>query len=154
MKRRKPNNSRTRVVRAMRAILNTNHVAVVNIDPSGKQGLINWKSCKNIAGSQLIADAVCDIPHQWVIYLAAFCVDQFGKRYVKATEIAPAGMYTTERLNEVLEAFYTEHVASCNPNHVIGSGWIANPSGVSLTEEQADKVFDAVGAWSQNEAAA
>lgn len=36
---------------------------------------------------------------------------------------------------------------------LIASGWIANPSGVSMTEEQAARVFDAVGAWPVQRAA-
>ena len=33
--------------------------------------------------------------------------------------------------------------------YLIGSGWIAIPSAVSLEEDQAARVFDAVGAWDQ-----
>jgi len=48
MKVREPNNMRARIERSCRALLSTNHVAVVNINPSGRQGMINWKNCKNI----------------------------------------------------------------------------------------------------------
>ena len=41
MKKRKPNDMRRRMERSCRALLATNHVAVVNIDPSGRQGLVN-----------------------------------------------------------------------------------------------------------------
>lgn len=39
-KPRKPNNARARVERASRALLSTNHVGVINIDPHGGQFLV------------------------------------------------------------------------------------------------------------------
>ena len=41
MSKRKPHNLKARIDRSCRALLATNHVAVVNIDPSGHQGMIN-----------------------------------------------------------------------------------------------------------------
>ncbi|NMZ77416.1 hypothetical protein HBO32_30425 [Pseudomonas nitroreducens] len=153
MSKRKPNNMRRRVERSMRAILSSNHVAVVNLDPSQRQGMINWKNCKNIPPGQQIADAICDIAHHWTIYLGALCVDQFGKRYIKAVEIAPQGIYLVKDLADAIEHSYVGLRNDCNPNHLIGSGWIAVPSAVSLDEDQAARVFDAVGAWDQQKAA-
>lgn len=149
--KRKPNNSRTRLDRSLRAILSSGHVAVVNIDPAGKQGLINWLNCKNIPKGQRVANAVCDIAHRWTIYLSAFCSDQRGERYYKSTEIAPQGIYLAEHITDVLEEHYRALITTCNPMHVVGSGWIAIPDSVSLTEAQAAAVFSAVGAWSQQE---
>ena len=60
MSKRKPHNLRVRLERSCRALLSSNHVAVVNIDPSGRQGLINWVNCKNITGRKIV-DAICDI---------------------------------------------------------------------------------------------
>jgi hypothetical protein len=128
-------------------------VAVVNIDPSGLQGLINWKNAKSIAPGQAIADAVCDIPHRWVIYFSALCIDQFGQRYIKSQEVAPQGMYLSEQITDVIETYYRELLDGCNPLHIVGSGWIANPCGASLDEEQAARIFDVVGAWPTKEAA-
>ena len=153
MSKRKPNNMRRRLERSMRAILSSNHVAVVNLDPSQRQGMINWKNCKNIPPGQQIADAICDIAHHWTIYLGALCVDQFGKRYIKAVEIAPQGIYLVKDLADAIEHSYVGLRNDCNPNHLIGSGWIAVPSAVSLDEDQAARVFDAVGAWDQQKAA-
>lgn len=147
MSARKPNNSRLRVERACRALLNSNHVAVVNIDPSGRQGLVNWKNCKSIRPSRHMASAVCDHAHNWVIYLSALCVGAPGERYIKSSEAAPLGIYRAEHLTEVIEHQYKNLLASCNPQHVVGSGWIAIPSNVSLDEDQAARIFDAVGAW-------
>lgn len=151
MKRNLP---RARLERVSRAIVRQFRLAVVNIDPAGRQGLIDWKTAKNIAPGPLIAEAVCDIAHKWVIYLAAFCIDAKGQQYIKATEIEPQGIYKSDSLAGVLEEHYRELVAGCNPNHLVGSGWIANPGGTSLSEEQAARIFEACGAWQAHEVAA
>lgn len=154
MSKRKPNNPRARVERFSRSILRQYRVAVVNIDPSGRQGMVDYGTCKSIPPGQRIADAVCDIAHPWVIYFGVFCRDQFGKQYIKASEVAPQGIYKSDSLADVIEEHYLELRDSCNPAHVIGSGWIANPSGVSLDEQQAARIFEAVGAWAQVKEAA
>ncbi|VVO21845.1 hypothetical protein [Pseudomonas fluorescens] len=153
MKKRKPNNMRARIERSCRALLSTNHVAVVQIDPSGIQGMINWKNCRNIPTGQRIADAVCDFAHRWTIYVSVQCRDQRGHRYTKSVEVAPQGNYLATHLDDVIEETYKGLVAECNPNHRVASGWIAIPAEISLTEEQAAWVFDAVGVWSQQKAA-
>lgn len=145
---------RARLEKVSRAILRQLRVSVVNIDPEGRQGLVDWKTCKNISPSHKIAEAVCDIAHRWVIYIGAFCIDDQGNRYMKSTEIAPDGMYKSDSLAEVLEHCYRELLAGCNPNHKIGSGWIAVPGGKGLDEGQAYRVFDACGAWPERRAAA
>lgn len=152
MSQRKPHNRRTRLERACRALLSTNHVAVVNIDPVGRQFLINWKSAKTIVSRQVV-DAVCDMPNRWCIYFSVFCTDQRGIRYSKSVEIAPQGLYLSTHLDGVIEEHYRALIAECNPNHVVGSGWIANPCSVSLDEAQAARIFDAVNAWPAREAA-
>lgn len=46
MSKRKPHNMRARLERTCRALVPANHAAVVNIDPSGQQGLTNWNISK------------------------------------------------------------------------------------------------------------
>lgn len=154
MSKRKPNNVAERVRRASRALLRSNHAAVVNLDPSGWQGMVNYRNLKRIPPGVAIANAICDITHHWTIYLAALCIDQTGQRYIKSVEIAPQGMYKAEALTEVIEQTYTALVDEQNPAHLVGSGWIAMPAAVSLDEEQAAKVFETVGAWQQIKEAA
>lgn len=144
---------RARLEKVSRAILRQFRVSVVNIDPEGRQGLVDWKTCKNIAPSRQIGEAVCNISHRWVIYIGAFCIDAKGQRYLKSTEIAPDGIYKSDSLAEVLEHCYRELLNGCNPNHRIGSGWIAIPGGTSLDEEQAFRIFEACGAWQMKAAA-
>jgi hypothetical protein len=153
MSKRKPNNPRARAERTSRALLGMHRVAVVSMDRPGQQEprqfLMDHSSAQRIRGGKMIAEAICDIAHRWVIYFGAFCIDQFGKRYIKAVEIAPQGIYKSDSLTEVIGEHYEALIDGCNPKHRIGSGWIANPSGVSLTEQQAARIFEAAGAWQE-----
>lgn len=151
MSKRRPHNRERRHLMGIRAVLRSNCIAVVNVGE--RQGLIHWKNLKSIAGSHRIVDGICDLPHHWTIYLAVFCRSQTGERYIRASEVAPAGQYKSEHLTEVIEHYHDELTASCNPAHIAGRGWIALPYPVSLTEEQAARVFDAVGAWEKEMAA-
>lgn len=152
MSKRKPHNLRVRIERSCRALLATNHVAVVNIDPSGQQILMNWKSCKQIRSRQIV-DAICDIAHRWTIYLSVMCQKPNGEQYCKSMEVAPQGNYLASHLTDVIEATYTELRTQANPNHLVASGWIAIPTDTTLEEHQAAEVFAAAGAWVQQKAA-
>ncbi|QHF08647.1 hypothetical protein [Pseudomonas syringae] len=148
MKRRKQNNCFVRAERSYRALLSTNHVAVVNVDPSGLQVMVNWKSHKQIR-TLAIANALFDFSYRWTIYISAMCRDERGAEYVKSVEISPEGLHKVDRLTEAIEHYYLELRGTCNQNHLLASGWIAIPAEVSLDEAQAVKLFYAAGAWHQ-----
>ncbi len=152
MKRRKQNNCFARAERSCRALLSTNHVAVVNVDPCGLQVMVNWKSQKQIR-TLAIANALFDFSYRWTIYISAMCRDERGAEYVKSVEISPEGLHKVDRLTEAIEHYYLELRGTCNQNHLVASGWIAIPAEVSLDEAQAAKLFYAVGAWHQVKAA-
>ncbi|WP_438279665.1 hypothetical protein [Pseudomonas alabamensis] len=143
---RKPHNLKARMERACRALLKTNHAAVANVEPRDQQIMINWKRCTQIR-SVPVANALCDIAHHWTIYISVFCQMPSGEQYAKSTEFTTTGMYLVAHLADAIEATHAELVAQANPNHVIGSGWIAIPDRVELTEAQANAVFARMGAW-------
>jgi len=72
---------------------------------------------------------------------------------MKSEELALDGIYLAESLIDVIEPRAKALEAKCNPNHFIGMAWIAMPYEASLTEAQAERVFDAFGAWSHAAAA-
>ena len=152
MSKRKPHIHHVRIERACRALLSSNHVAVVNIDPSGHQGMINYKSLKNIAPGD-IGQAVCSVAHRWTIYLSVLCVDARGDRYSKSIEMTPNGVYLSDHLEEAIEHCYLELRSSANQQQMVASGWIAIPGAISLDEAQAYRIFESVGAWNQVKAA-
>lgn len=148
MSKRKTHNLQARIARSCRSLLASNHVAVVNIDPSGRQGMVNYKSLKNIPPGK-IGQAVCGIPHRWTIYLSALCIDARGDRYSKSVELAPDGVYLSDHLEDVIEHCYMKLRAEANQSQMVASGWIAIPDTLSLDEEHAARIFEAVGAWRQ-----
>lgn len=148
MSKRKAHNLQARIARSCRSLLASNHVAVVNIDPSGRQGMINYKSLKNISPGK-IGQAVCGIPHRWTIYMSAMCIDARGDRYSKSVELAPDGVYLSDHLEDVIEHCYMKLRAEANQSQMVASGWIAIPEAISLDEAHAARIFEAVGAWSQ-----
>lgn len=150
--KRKPHCMKARIERACRALVATHHVAVVSIDPSGQQVLMNLKNCRQIRSRQIV-DATCDIPHRWTIYLSVLCRTELGERYHKSVEVAPQGIYRAEHLTDVIEVTYADLRATANPNHLVASGWIAIPYATTLDEAEAANIFAAVGAWNQQKAA-
>lgn len=62
-------------------------------------------------------------------------------------------MYKAAQLDDAIERYHGEITSTCNPAHIIARAWIALPYPVSLTEEQADRVFDALKAWETEKAA-
>lgn len=147
MRKRKPNNPRHRVERSLRSMLKSNHVAVVCIETTERQGLINWKNCKSIAPSQAIADAVCEIAHRWTILVGVMCQGPDGSQYLRCEEAAPQGCYLASHLSDVIAKVHDDFLAGANPNQVVNSGWLAVPAEVEVSEAQAAKVFAAVGGW-------
>ena len=145
-RKRKPHNLKARIESSCRALLATNHVAVVNIDPSGRQGMVNYKPLKNIPPGK-IGQAVCGTPHRWTIYLSALCIDARGDRYSKSVEVAPNGVYLSDHLADVIEHCYKQLRDEANQSQMVASGWIAIPETLSLDEEHAKRIFEAVGAW-------
>lgn len=152
MSKRKPHIRHVRIERACRALLSSNHVAVVNIDPSGRQWMINWKSCQ-IIRSRGVVDAIFNVSHHWTIYFSALCIDQAGSEYLKSVEIETHGVHRVDALPEMIEANYRALLAESNKNHVVASGWIAIPGSVVLEQAQAAQIFKAVNAWHQSKAA-
>lgn len=150
MSKRKPCNRRAKVERALRSMIRSNHLAVVCIESTERQGLINWKNCKSIAPSQAIADAVCDIAHRWTILVGVMCQAPDGVQYLRCEEASPQGVYLAAHLSDVIAKVHDDFLAMANPNQVVSSGWLAVPDQVEVSEAQAAKVFAAVGGWKPN----
>ena len=100
-------------------------------------------------------EMICEVAHRWSVYMGALCVYEYGNKYLKSLEFEPDGIYKSDSLAGVMKHYHQELLESCNSKHVIGRGGIANPSGESLTEEQAVRIFEACGGWiTQQESAA
>lgn len=149
MSKRKAHSMHKRMHASLGAVLRTNYVAVVHLEPSKRQQLVHWKNGKRITYAPKIIDALCDYTHIWTIYFAGFCIPQVGDPYVKGVEIVLPCRYLIDNLDEAMREQAERHLDTCNPKHLVGSGWIAIPNDVSLDEEQAARIFEAAGAWNQ-----
>ncbi|WP_223471983.1 MULTISPECIES: hypothetical protein [unclassified Pseudomonas] len=121
-------------------MLRTNHVAVVNIDPSGSQAMVNWKSWRQIR-SVAVANTIFDLSYRWRIYIAAMCRGERRDEHIKSVELSPEDIYKIERLTDAIEHYYLELRNSATPNHLVASDWITIPDEVSMDEAQAAKLF-------------
>lgn len=155
MSKRKPNSAHARMVRYSRAMLRTNHVAVLDLESSNLHTLINWKSAAAITTNarRALVDSLCDIPHNWTIYLAGLHRSPAGVHYMKSEELALDGIYLAAHLEDVIGPRAEVLRATCNPKHFVGMAWIAMPYDTTLTETHAAYIFERFGAWSAKEAA-
>lgn len=132
-----------RMENAARAVLAANKVAIVNLNsPYDFQTTFHHGNLKMIRAGQRIAQALCDIPHRWTIYLAVFCESPWQK-YTNAADFITPGIYRAEHLTDVIREHHTALVKEQNPNHVKSSGWIAFPYPIDFSEAQADALFSA-----------
>lgn len=151
-KPRKKHNFKARMERACRALLKTNYACVANVEPRDQQVMLHWKNCTQIRSVE-VANALCEIAHTWTIYVSVFCQMPDGQQYAKSLQFTTKGMHKVAALDGLIEQHHAEVCASANKAHIIGSGWLAIPEAIDLTEEQANKVFKAMGAWDQQKAA-
>lgn len=155
MSQRKRYNHQARLANYYRSMLRSNHVAVLDVEHLELQTIINWKNGTLVTSNSRAAlvDAITERPYRWTIYLAGLHRPDNAEPYMKSEELTLEGIYRAESLIDVIEPRSIELKARCNPNHFIGLAWIAIPAEVTLTEAQAERVFDAFGAWRTKEAA-
>ena len=155
MSQRKPYNHQARLANYYRSMLRSNHVAVLDIEHLELQTIINWKNGTLVTSNSRLAlvDAITERPYRWTIYLAGLHRPDNADPYMKSEELSLGGIYLAESLVDVIEPRAKALQAVCNPDHFIGMAWIAMPYEASLTEAQAERVFDAIGAWSHAAAA-
>lgn len=146
MKKRKPNNLAQRQLRFTRSLFRSHCVSVVRVGDN--QLVMHWGNQKAIKVGELVQNGINGLPHHWTIYLAAICRSQTGERYFKPREIAPTGAYKADQLTAVLNEHMEDLVQTeCNPAHVLRTAWIALPYDKSLTEKEADRIFEKMRAW-------
>lgn len=136
--------TRARLNNAARSVLKLNKVCIVNLnEPYFFQTTFHHGNRKLIMAGPAVAKALCDISHQWTLYLAVFCERQDGEKYTKAIEMTTTGIYRAQHLTDVIREHHTDLVSQQNPGHVKSSGWIAFPYPIEFSVEDAGLLFDA-----------
>lgn len=150
MSKRKPNSAHARMVRYARAMVRSNHLAVIDVDANNLHGIINWKNKTLVITNarNALVDCITDVPHRWYLHLGAMNRYPDGTRYLKSGDALQFTNYHLARdLGHLIEPDMKALLASCNPNHLVGAAWLAVPYEIDLSEEQAEAIFYAFGAW-------
>lgn len=107
--------------------------------------MLNYNNLRQIVTVQ-VANALCDIPHHWTVYISAICQNGH-ERWAKSVEYELAGIHVITKLRDLFEQPVQDVIASCNPKHVIGHAWIAVPDSITIDEQHAHRIYERVSAW-------
>lgn len=91
--------------------------------------------------------------HTWSIFTAVFGKKRYPKyneNIMKASSHHFKSQYYQRDLIDYLNKKHSEIIKTMNINQLIGVGWIAIPSGIELSEEEAYNIFHGLGAFKVN----
>lgn len=95
-------------------------------------------------GKQVIA--ALSRPHKWSCFISVFGRTQFDC-YMKSEQIFTPARYYQNELAPIFEEHHAELIKRIPEHQRCGAGWLADPMGGELTEKQAGKMFEQLGAW-------
>lgn len=72
---------------------------------------------------------------------------------MKTEQVSVPHVIYQRDLAAALTDMHGELCKGCNPNHLVGAAWIANPKGADIDEGFAAKVFEKLGAWTPKDLA-
>lgn len=147
-KRNKQNNNNERYIKFARALLSQTQTCVCCIEGQEFSTLHSMRDGTQMRATPEISDALFDIAHPWSVFIGVFCHDEAkGVVYVESVEMSVSARYKADKLGDVLTEEIKRVTESCNLSHVLGYGWIANPSGREMNEETAFKIFNSRGVF-------
>ena len=117
---------------------------------TGNDNLVTLTSIKKrrpITLEPLIYKAIKNVPYQWSVYIAVFCRDQLGRRYINSQWINAQSRYYQRDLIGVLNENHRQLLDSANQLHVLNYGWVAIPSGGVITDEHANALMELYQPW-------
>lgn len=138
---RKKNNNLARIAKLSRALLRLEAIGVISLH-TGHQLICDIKHGCLVQPSPRVANALLDLSHKWTIYIAVFMRLESGKITYKPVELYIDNQYKFNDLEEVIRSEYSKLIDSCNSLRIIGSGFIANPNQIQLTENKAAILFE------------
>ena len=144
--RKKKNSNAMRARRLSSIFTHGLGVAQINHEKCHVVDLRKAEKYKNATRS--IIAQFTDSPHKWSILLCCFCENN-GEQYIKTEQINLASAYYQRDLLEFLRESHNELAESCNQPHLKGLGWIASTDDVDFDLEQAEVLFQRLGAWDE-----
>lgn len=86
-------------------------------------------------------------PHKWSCYIAVFgrtAIDE----YMKSEVLTVPSKYYQEDLAPIFEEHHLKLMQSVPDHHRCAVGWIADPFGGDISEQEAGNIFTKLEAWS------
>jgi len=92
--------------------------------------------------------AAASRPHQWSCYISVLGrVPLTGQEYMKSEQILTPSKFYQSDLAPVFEMHHSRLIKNIPEDHLCGVGWIADPFGSELTEQEAGSIFEQLEAW-------
>lgn len=146
-KLRTKKNSKAMRARRLSSIF-TNGLGIAQINHDHCHVVDLGKNCKYKNPSKSLIAQFTDNPHKRSILLCCFCEGD-TEQYIKTEQINLASAYYQKDLLEFLRDSHNELAESCNKKHLRGLGWIASTNDIDYDLEQAEILFQQLGAWNE-----
>ncbi len=115
--------------------------------------LVHGRSGRKMRSDQNLINAIEHVPHKWSVLIDALCRKSDGEEYLKSELVSVPHVIYQRDLADALTDMHKDLCKQCNPSHLVGAAWIANPTGHDIEQEFAAKVFESIGGWSSQELA-
>jgi len=150
-KKRKYNPNK-RYKNVAKAILRSNHFATIFVSSGkGLTYMIDRKTGIGIKPVPQLIKVVTELQFKWSVLMAALCIGDDGKEYMKYEEIIANDEVKQSELADFLNESHKKLIEGCNPRHVVNAAWIASPVGHEWTEAEAARLFSSRGGWDVTE---
>lgn len=148
--KRKNHSASLRRVRHHRAMVKQYHLGILySYNHKQLSHLINIRNGNQVSATPLIIDALRSITYNWSVLIAALCVDDNGREYIKSEQVDAKEPYLQSDLMEVLDMQHRALLMNCNQNHLINAVWLATPYEHDWDESHAAKLLSDFGAWDE-----
>jgi len=142
---KKYNPQRVSVLKAERVL---SRYCIINVNNQGGACRLLKLNGDEVIVTPAIHETLTLTKFNWSIYMAGFGI--YGNQnYTKSKIAVAAKPYLQSELIEFLNDEHQKLLREFNPSQLCGFGWLASPTGHDFTEEQAYKLFDRHGAFTE-----
>ncbi|WP_370242846.1 hypothetical protein [Marisediminitalea sp.] len=108
---------------------------------------IDIKTHKIIKTDFATYNLISNLRHPWTVFIAAFGVDEFNNRYMKADEVVAQHPAFQRDMVNTLNQHHQNLISRMNQKHFLSAGWIATPYDLNWNERDAFNLFETLGAF-------
>jgi len=85
--------------------------------------------------------------YKWSLLIAIFGRNQLGDEYMKSEIITANEPCTQSQLAPLAWEYHQQLLKEFPRHHLIGVGWLADPFGADISEQEAGDIFTGLGVW-------